>query len=200
MIIQNIIELPNGRRRIITDETDPFCLYKGELAKLNIGIGDELDMSDYEKIMNEILPKRAKLRGLNLLAKRPYTEYQLRKKYEDGGYPNKVIDEAVEYIKGLRLIDDYEYCRTYLTYKSGSRSKRRLYNDLQQKGVANDVIDRAYNNLAENGDLTDEYTVIEKLLVKKHYNSEEASFEERQKMMSFLYGKGFSMEAIRHLT
>ncbi len=106
MRIVSLRPLNNKRYMVTLDSGENFALYKGELAKYNIREDDILPDSVYELLMNEILPKRARLRGLNLLKSRPYTEWQLRKKYSEGGYPDRIVDSAIEYLKGLHLIDD----------------------------------------------------------------------------------------------
>lgn len=197
MMVNEIIELTKGRRKIVTDNGQSFCLYVGEISKLHIKAGEELQEAEYQKIMTEILPKRAKLRGLNLLAKRPYTEYQLRQKYIDGGYPEAIIEAAIQYIKDVHCLDDYAYCVSYFTYKSNQKSKRQIVNDLRLKGVSQDIIESAYNEVYNNGDMTDENELIERLMKKRHFDRETATFEEKQKLMNYLYNKGFSMDSIR---
>lgn len=199
MKVTEILILQGGRRKIILDTDESFVLYKGELSKMHIFENDELAEKDYNKIINEILPKRAKLRGLNLLKSRPYTEYEIRQKYKDGGYPSEVIETAIIYLKELKLINDSEYCRIYMTYKSASKSRKRMYNDLSQKGVSREVIEKVMEELDYLGDMCSEDELIKKLINKRHYDSETASFEERQKMISYLYGKGFSIDRIREL-
>lgn len=200
MKVIEIIEVNNNRRKIILDNGESFVVYKGELSRLHIKMGEEMCSNDYDKLMTEILPKRAKLRGLNLIKSRPYTEFQVRKKYKEGGYPDCIADIAIDYLKGLHCIDDYEYCRVYMTYKSSSKSRKRIMCDLMAKGVSKDIIESAMNELEDNGDMTKEEELINRLIEKRHYDKEAASYEERQKMMSYLYGKGFSMDLIRSLT
>lgn len=196
MTVVSIREVTKSRCVITLDNEESFVLYKGELSKLELTEGKELSDSSYDRIMHEILPKRAKLRGLNLLKSRPYTEAQLRTKYEQGGYPASVIDSAIDYIKQLHCIDDYEYCRTYFTYHSASKSRRRMILDLVQKGVDKETVHRALDDVIGAGDMSDEEDLIRKLLAKKHYDSDNASYEERQKMKAFLYNKGFSVDII----
>lgn len=196
MTVVSIREVTKSRCVITLDNEESFVLYKGELSKLELAEGKELSDSSYDRIMHEILPKRAKLRGLNLLKSRPYTEAQLRTKYEQGGYPASVIDSAIDYIKQLHCIDDYEYCRTYFTYHSASKSRRRMILDLVQKGVDKETVHRALDDVIGSGDMSDEEDLIRKLLAKKHYDSDKASYEERQKMKAFLYNKGFSVDII----
>ncbi len=200
MKVVNLRPLNNKRYMVTLDSGENFALYKGELAGYNIREDDILPDSVYEVIMNEILPKRARLRGLNLLKSRPYTEWQLRNKYSEGGYPDKVTDSAIEYLKGLHLIDDAEYCRAYLTYQSSSKSRKRMIVDLQNKGVKKEVIYEALSAATEEGDMSDEEEVIIKLLEKRHYDKDNADFVSKQKMRQYLFGKGFGIDIINRLT
>ena len=44
--------------------------------------------------------------------------------------------------------------------------------------------------------ICDNLKEIKKLLEKKHYSSQDATYEESQKMIGFLYRKGFSLDKI----
>ncbi len=196
MIVTQITELPGGRRRIRLSDDSLITLYKGELKELNIRQDEELSDETYHKIMTQILPRRAKLRGLNLLQKRSYTEYQIRQKLIEGDYPEDIIDQAIEYIKDMRCLDDYGYCKSYIQYYSSSKSIRRLTDDLRQKGVDRDIIERALKSVMADGDLTDEEELIRKLMLKRHYDRDSATYEDEQKLKAYLYGKGFDMDTI----
>lgn len=154
--------------------------------------------TDISKLSEEDKLKRAKMRVLNLLQRRPYTEYQLRTKLSDSGYEDKIISDAIEYIRGLNLIDDYKYARDYIAYSSSSKSRKRIIYDLYQKGVPKDVIDNALNSVIDDGDLADEEQLIRRLMSKRHYDSATATYEETQKMRAYLYGKGFDSDTIGH--
>ncbi|MBR5360800.1 MAG: RecX family transcriptional regulator [Lachnospiraceae bacterium] len=199
MLITEIIELPRGRRKIRLSDDSLITLYKGELKQLNIEVGSELTDEAYEEIMTEILPKRAKLRALALLTKRTYTEKQIRDKLYDGGYSENIIDSTIEYIKDKNCLNDYQYCRTYLAYNSANKSKKRMISDLRSKGVSMDVIDKALSEAMDDGDMSDEEELIRKLIVKRHYDTESATYEERMKMMTYLYGKGFDTDVISRM-
>ena len=56
--------------------------------------------------MQEVLPKRAKLRAMNLLQGREYTTSQLRTKLQQGYYPPEIIEQAIEYEAGFHYKDD----------------------------------------------------------------------------------------------
>ena len=57
--------------------------------------------------MKDVLLKRAKLRCMNLLKSRDYTEYQLRMKLRQGVYPEDIIDAAVAYVASYGYVNDF---------------------------------------------------------------------------------------------
>ena len=63
---------------------------------MGIREGGSIPEKVYEEIMQEILPKRAKLRCMNILKSADKTEWQLRTRLRQGGYPKKVEDIAIE--------------------------------------------------------------------------------------------------------
>ena len=71
-------EVTKSRIRVYLEEEPAFVLYKGEARRLHIREGMELTQENYNIIMEELLPKRAKLRAMNLLKSREYTVKQLR--------------------------------------------------------------------------------------------------------------------------
>ena len=197
MQITHIIELSKSRSKVYIDQEFAFVLYKGELRIYHIHEGAELSENDYLQIMREVLPKRAKLRAMNLLKSRQYTTQQLRIKLEQGFYPEEVIEEALSYVAGFHYIDDLQYAIDYITYHETGKSRKRMEQDLQRKGISKEVIEKAWQMWEADGGLQDEQEMISKLLEKKHYNPDTADYKEQQRIFAFLMRKGFSGEQIR---
>ena len=200
MYINEIKELPNKRRRVILDDESSLTLYAGELRKYGMKTGEEVPEAAMDEIMNEVLPKRAKMRCLNLLKNRPYTEQRIREKLREGGYPAGIIDDTIEYLRELKLINDIDYARNYLRCKSATKSMRQIRNDLMIKGINKNDIEAAISEADEYDEISAEDEAIERLIYKKHYDRARADYEQRQKMRAYLYGKGFSMDAIDRCT
>ena len=106
MIITDIIAVDKKRDKVYIDNEFAFVLYKGELHLYNIAVGNSLCEDTYKTIVNEVLLKRAKLRAMNLLTKRDYTEVQLRTKLVEGYYKDAQIEETIKYLKSYGYIDD----------------------------------------------------------------------------------------------
>lgn len=174
-----------------------FVLYKGELCRYGIAENQELPRETYRELMEELLPRRAKLRAMNLLKSRDYTEKQLEDKLRDGGYPEPVVQQAIEYVKAFRYIDDLRYAESYLKTFSGRKSLRRMEQELQQKGISRSVLEQAIDSWQQQDGGQDELQMAYRLLEKKHYDRENCSLKEKQKLYSFLMYKGFSAEVIR---
>lgn len=198
-IVTGITALSKGRYKIDIDGQFRFVLYKGELHTYHVKEGERISDGFLEEILSEVLPKRAKLRSMNLLKSREYTEYQIREKLRQGLYPEEAIDEAVEYVKSYRYIDDRRYAKDYIVYYSESRSRGRIEQDLFRKGISKELIRTVYEEDMSGENLPDEIPLIEKWLEKKGYNKENADYQEKQKMGAFLYRKGFSLDNIEKI-
>lgn len=198
MLVTQVTELSKSRSKVSIDQEFAFVLYKGELRLYHIKEGEEIRPEDYRTILQEVLPKRAKLRAMNLLQGREYTTAQLRTKLQQGYYPTEVIEQAIAYVASFHYIDDLRYAVDYITYHENSRSRRRIEQDLQGKGISAITIEEAWQNWRENGGVQNEQNMIRELLRKKHYDPDtETDWKERQKIYAFLARKGFSAEAIR---
>ncbi len=196
MIVTDIRELDKKRSKIYLDGDFAFVLYKGEIREYKIAVGENLSPSTYDEVMTVVLPKRAKLRAMNLLQKKDYTEKQLRDKLSDGDYPQELIDEAIAYVRSFNYIDDERYARDYITYHMSSRSKNRIIQDLANKGISKDVYQSILDELYQE-DSDAEIEQIKKLLIKKRYDPDTTEFEDKQKIMAFLMRKGYSSSDIR---
>ena len=199
MTVTNITELSKSRVRIEIDHEFAFVLYKGELRLHKIEEGDEIEDAVYDRIMKDVLPKRAKLRAMNLLKNRTYTKAQLKDKLLQGGYPEQIADIAVDYVVSYRYVDDEQYVRDFIEYNREKKSRKRIQLDLMHKGIPEQLFQDIWEDMAGDDEEAIEREQIIYWMNKKHFCPQEATFEEKQKMMAFLYRKGFSINNIRSI-
>ena len=193
MQIQEISPLKSKKYRILLEDGFSFVLYKGEKDRYSLEEGMELSEELWLEIRNGILAKRAKKRAMHLLEKMDRTEKQLRDKLTENGYPNDLVDEAVEYVKSYHYIDDRRYAENYIRYRQESKSRILLKNELLRKGISSQIIDEAMEAEYQ----MDPRTLIDQWLKKKGYSSSEQDSEKERKIGQFLLRKGFSWEDIR---
>lgn len=199
MLITEVFPLGRSRYRISIDNRFAFVLYKGELAHYDIKLDEQLSDEDYEEITKTVLPKRAKKRAMNLLMKKDYTEYSLRRKLQEGFYPEEVMDEAIDYVKGYGYVDDGRFARTYISYYAPTKPYKDMEKFLLQKGVAKDIIKAAYEEVAKVDNVPDEFSLGKRLLDKKTYQLESGDMNERRKAFSYLVRKGISTDVAMKL-
>ena len=201
MLVSDIIPITKDRHRVVLDTGESFVLYKGELRTLKIAKGSDISDEMYDNIMHGILPKRAKLRMMNLLKTKDYTEYQLSKKLLDAGYPDDVVREALTYVKSFDYVDDLRFAKAYINDEASKRSRKEIWLKLSQKGIEKEVLDRAFADIfgsssdAYDVSSFDEEEVIKKALIKKHFTGRE-DYEERQKLLAYFYRRGFEMDKV----
>lgn len=193
-LITSVIPLNTKKSKVVLNHEVELSLYKGELRRFHIEEGQELEEKAYKEIMEEILPKRARERCLNLLAVRSMTEYEIRKKLRDGLYPENITDNTIALLKKHHLINDGDYAESFVEMRKTGKSKRQLQQDLMRKGVSAETI---RDTLEESN--VDEEENIRRLMDKKHIDVEQSTPEELQKFASFLLRKGYDYDLIRKM-
>ena len=194
MQIQEIIRGKKGNRTIRLERGQSNPIYEKQAAKYRMTEGGTLSDQEWNEICTEILEKRAKRRALYILQRMERTEYQLRQKLQENGYPEEIVQCAIDYVKSFHYVDDYRYACTYIRYHQTEKSRLQLKMKLYERGVASDLIEQA---------LEDEYSgeeeqLIDRLLEKKHYDAETMDQKEKQRIYQYLMRRGFRPETIRH--
>lgn len=196
-IITDIVPIDKKRDRIYVDGEYAFPLYKGEVFSLSLEINKEISDEVYRQVYEEILPKRCKLRAMHLLEKRPYTRMKLKNKLLEGLYPEDIVEEALQYVESFHYIDDELYARDYILSQLNVRSEKDIKLRLRERGIEENIYEKVKYQLMDEGFFEDEEEkLIEKQLRKKGY-SPDMEYEDKLKILNFLYRKGFSTEKIR---
>ncbi|MBO4748758.1 MAG: regulatory protein RecX [Lachnospiraceae bacterium] len=194
MIVTGIAAVTKSRSKVFLDGEFAFVLYKGELRRFHLREGEEISPKAYEEIMQEVLPKRAKLRAMNLLTKKDYTTAKLREKLKEGGYPESIIQDALDYVASFHYVDDLRYAMDFIECHRENKTRRRIEQDLSTRGIDRGVIEQAFAAWEQDGNAIDEAEMIRQLFRKRGFDAENASLSERRKEYAFLLRKGFSAE------
>lgn len=197
MVVTKISEISKSRMQVMIDNEFAFVLYKGELRIYHLKEGEEISEGAYKEIMETVLPRRAKLRAMNLLKSRAYTEKQLADKLKQGGYPEEIVRKAVSYVSSFGYINDRQYAADFIEYNKENKSRTWIFNALMRKGIGKEIIQEVWEENAGNEDKSLEYEQILSWMKKKNFNAGEATYEETQKFCAFLYRKGFQIDTIR---
>ena len=179
--------LEKGKRRIRFENGESLVVYYSEIKGLSIEEGCYISYEMYEKILAEIVGKRAKKRALHLLEQMDRTEQQLREKLAASEYPSKCIEDAIAYVKSFHYLDDERYAETFTRYKKEKMSRQQIKQKLMQKGISREIIATV---IEEEYDV-DESIHIRNILEKKNFFNECADEGEFRRMYNYLLRRGF---------
>lgn len=188
-------KLTGGRYLVVLEDDFSFPLYGRELDEFGIHEDGVLREEAAAEILQEVLPKRAKLCAMHFLQSADRTEHQLRRKLESLFYPEEIADEAVAYMKKYHYIDDMRYAVNYMEYRRDSKSLRQMEQELYQKGISKETFSQA----AEQIDTRDEASQIRQWLIKKNYSGSCADRKETERIYRFLLRKGYHASEIQRV-
>lgn len=194
MMIDRIETVDRRRKKIFADGEFVFVLYLGEIKQFGLEEGRELTEELYQKILREIIFKRARERAVYWLKCSARTEEELRRKLRDGGYPQAAVDYVIGLLKEYRYIDDEEYARNFIELHGNRKSRAELTALLVRKGVSRECVSRL---MMEHP--VDEEAQIRRILEKRRFQPEEADQKETAKQMAYLMRKGFSYETVKRV-
>jgi regulatory protein len=199
LTITSINELNKKKLLISINYEEAFALYKGEVRRLHIKEGVVLPESVYEEII-ATLTKRATLRAMSLLTSKDYARQELIDKLAKSRYPKESIKKAVAYVESYGYIDDYRYAYNYFNFKAANKSKRIIEMKLMQKGIDSNIIKEISDEFYEDNqdcELNQSIKLIrKKLKLAEDEYIENLDFKEKNKLMAFLFRKGYSMDII----
>src|SRR5438270_2844921 len=106
--------------------------------------------------------------ALNLLTARQYTSRNLRRKLTQKGFPSTEANETIDRLTANGILDDSRYAAQFARGKllGPGASKRRIRQQLYQRGIAGDVADPAIDAVIEDEEI-DLDAVVEKDARKK---------------------------------
>lgn len=187
-----------GKYEIYLNDEFAFLLYKSELKKYNINIGDEISTQLYNDVLNDTLLKRSKKRAMNILLKGDVPERKLREKLSENLYPEKCIEDTISYVKKYNYVDDSRFARTYIGLNANSKSRQVIKNKLVEKGIDKDTIEEQLRIYYDEDELNfgTEEELLKKLFLKKIKGRDISDYNEKQKVYASLFRKGFTIGQI----
>ncbi len=146
---------------------------------------------DFEEL-ERIDKLRQKMLKYILYKKR--TEHEIRQKFEGEANSND-IEDAIEYFKGLKYIDDFSYIersiQEFMSLKN--LSIKEISYKLYQKGIDRQIVDEYIYNHRE------ELLEYEINSARNIWNKKVKSPEDEKSAQEFLYKKGYMKETVKLL-
>jgi len=202
----------SGLRVRVTLEGGAFLELATEvLERSGVGPGDPLDGAEQAKLLDADVRWRAREAALELVARRPYSRLELKRRLLRKGFSREVIDASLAALESQRLVDDGAFARSFVRdrLRLRPRGRRRLSQELREKGVDAATIDGAVEQVFGEQEVREEQLAREAALGWLKRQRPEArhalaggdrSPEREQatrRLSGFLARRGFSGEAAR---
>jgi regulatory protein len=141
-------------------------------------------------------PKAAKNAAITFLARRDFSQAELRRKLKERGYLPSAIDPALADLESGRVVDDQRYGENMVR----SRARRgqgpgRIRNELRRAGLAADVVQSTMDHAKEEG--PDFLALARATRARKFGDVIPKDRKERARQARFLQYRGFSTDHIR---
>lgn len=136
--------------------------------------------------------REARRKALRLLEHMDRTEKGLRDRLIQGGFSEEAAEDAVAYVKDYGYINDYRYALNYILYRIHSKSRQKIFQELQQKGISRDVVSEAWEE-ASDLEEPDETSLLRTAIEKKYSPGDTLDDKAMRRLYGYLQRRGFRM-------
>jgi regulatory protein len=180
-----------GRYSIYVDEKYAFSLSADALLAEKLYNGQELDAPQLKVYKKLSADDKAYGLALAYVARRMRSRWEISDYFRRKGYDEALAEQLLGRLENLRLVNDEAFAEAWVRNRRLLKavSKRRLAQELRQKHVSDDIIERALQD-----DETDERAVLGELVAKKR---KQTKYQDDLKLMQYLARQGFTYDDIK---
>ena len=167
---------------------DEFAFGLSRIVAAWLRTGQELTEEKIAELQAQDNVEVALQRALNFLSYRPRSEEEVRRNLVKHGYHEGIIEEILALLRRGGLVDDKNFAELWVENRSEFRPRgsRMLRQELRQKGISDQVIASALEELDED-DLA-----LKAARKKARRYSQLEWMDFRKKMSGFLARRGFN--------
>ena len=153
----------------------------------------------YDMGQDEKEVKRARNSAYRYLTIRPRSRAEVEQKLRDRGFPPEVVSSVIDHLLRLGYLNDEQFARQWAAGRVRSRGfgRRRIEQELRQKGIGRDIIRDTLTALFEDASELDvaRREAERKLRTLSRFEPE----VRKRRLAGFLERKGFPSEIIRSI-
>ncbi len=190
----------DSERRSLFVDNEFLCGVDEEIVTiLGLKVGQEIDKKRIKEILYKEEVKKAKDYAFKLLSYRPRSIRELQDRLKKKDYSSKVTSEVVKNLKRLKFLNDKEFARMWVESRIKTRpmGRYRLYQELIQKGIDRDLIEKTLSNYQEEEEIELAKELAQRKLKKSYRNLDNLTAKRR--LYGFLQRRGFSYDTIQEV-
>lgn len=179
------------RYSIFVDGKYVFSFSEAELLNVGLKIGQEFTKTELEDVKGKAVLDKGYDRALNLIMRRPRSEWELRDYLKRKDYEEADIQKILNKLSERGYVDDADFARRWVENRRllKATSRRRLTQELRQKRVSDEII-----QFVLEADETDDRDVLRELAARKR---KQAKYQDKLKLMQYLARQGFDYDDIK---
>ncbi len=195
-IITAIKVQKRNSQRVNIDLDGEYAFGLSRLVAAWLNIGDRLSEEKIQSLLKKDAFEIAYQRALDLLNHRPRSEKEIRQRLTEKEFSVEQIDQVVEKLKLAGLIRDENFARLWIDSRKEfhPRSKTLLRYELKNKGIAEEHIDAALEELPADQELA---SLAASNYIRRLQGNDWETF--RKRLSGYLSRRGFSYGTVAPL-
>lgn len=157
------------------------------VVKEHLKVGMEIDENKLSELILEDEKGKALAKAVKYIGSNLKTEKQLRDYLKKKEYNFATIDYVMDKLKEYDYLNDENFAKAFILTYSKKYGKLKLKSQLKMKGIKDSVIENLLEDVQS--DSID-------LVAKKYMKNKELTYENLQKLMRFLYSRGYEFDDI----
>ncbi len=175
-----------------------FCgINEDVAAKFHLERGMEIDEGKLKELLYEEEISKAKSYAYRILARRMYTNKEIRDKLVERGYVDKIIEDVIATLERYGYLNDRTYAQEWIESRMRSKPKGKiaLRQELERKGIDRSIIEDA---LSQAFDQSKESEMALDLARRKARSFDaDDPVAAKRKLQAFLLRRGFDFETVK---
>lgn len=191
MIVTLIEKQGKYKYKIYLDYEYAFWLSWKEMYFWKVETEGNISNGQYHQIVKESIIPKAKRKAISYLEKSNRTEQEVRDKLKRELYQEEIIDVVINYLYACHYLNDEWVAENFIRANQSNHSRKWLEMKLTKKGIDKEILYRFFE---------EEYSeelAIQKEITKKLKGRERITWEEKNKIMAYMYRKGYSTRETR---
>lgn len=186
---------------VIFDRFEPFIFSLDVVNEFKLKKGFQITIRDLFDIVLFQMAYDAKQEALRLIARRPHSEQEIRKKLAKKNIEENVIDLVIDFLIENKYIDDFSYFTDYAQWLIERRffGRSRVEQELLKRGADKNMLNNICDNLFKEQE-KQELEFAKKLLGKRTATINRKAPEKRKNYIyNMLSRYGISSKVIRQI-
>lgn len=142
-----------ARYRVIIDGCEPISVHEDVLVKMRLTKGRRVDPDEIDAILEEEERNKAWQVALKYLQYKPRTAREVERYLCEQGFALSHVRAAMDKLARYGYVDDRRFAAAWVEQRHGNgRGRMLLRKELEQKGIATDIIDEVLSEVPEEWD------------------------------------------------